>query len=151
MAGVRGGCGVKGFLQSLAATPAFSNAFWVFVGIVSGALIQHFLGYLQSRRQAKNAFKVMQIEIEYNLSEVDRFLEHLNWLKSRIQAGQIAEDELFLPMQKFDYSSIAPLANSGYFHILLGPENVRKYLEFNHFFRIPPSQIKSNSCFFRIQ
>ncbi|TDK41007.1 hypothetical protein [Antarcticimicrobium luteum] len=117
-------------------SPAFQNGFWVFVGIVAGAFIQYFLGYLQGRKQAKNALKVMQIEIEYNLGEVKALLDHIEWMRSRISAGQILVGDLFFPMEKFDYSSIAPLANSGYFHILLGPERVKKYLEFNNFFRV---------------
>jgi hypothetical protein len=108
----------------------------VFVGVVAGALIQHFLNTLQTRRQAKNALAVMQIEIAYNRSEVESFRERLTWLKSRIASKQIADDDLFLPMQKFDYSSIGPLTNAGFFHVLLGPEKVRAYLEFYNFFRV---------------
>ena len=78
----------------------------------------------------------MQIEIEYNLGEVRALLDHIEWMRSRISAGQILEQELSVPMARFDYSSIAPLANSGYFHILLGPDRVKKYLEFNNFFRV---------------
>ncbi len=77
----------------------------------------------------------MQVEITYNLDEVDSFLKHIQWLKGRISAGQIEEDQIFLPMHKFDYSTIGPLSNYGHFHMLLGADNLRKYLEFYYFFR----------------
>ncbi|WP_370304267.1 hypothetical protein [Pseudooceanicola sp.] len=115
---------------------AFANSFWLFLGILSGALIQHTLSILSSRRQARTALRVMQIELEYNLGEVSDFLSRVKWLKERISSGQIKEYDLFIDMQKFDYSSIAPLANSGYFHILLGPRLIKRYLEFSHFFRV---------------
>lgn len=114
----------------------FWSGFGIFWGIVAGAFIQHFLNHLSQRRHAKNALQMMQIEIAYNRSEVERFREYISWLKQRIASHQLNEDDLFLPMQKFDYSSIGPLTNAGYFHVFLGPERVRAYLEFYHFFRI---------------
>jgi hypothetical protein len=116
-------------------TTIFANAFWLFLGIVAGAFVQHFLNFLTTRRQASNALRVMQVEITYNLDEVDAFLRHVEWLKGRIAAGQIEEDKIFLPMHKFDYSTIGPLSNSGHFHMLLGADNLRKYLEFLYFFQ----------------
>jgi hypothetical protein len=121
MAGVYGGGWVSQF---------FFNAVWLFLGIVAGAIVQHLMNALAYRRQARIALQVMQIEISYNISEVERFKKHLDWLRNRITASQIDEHDFFLPMQKFDYSSVGPLTNSGYFHVLLGPELVRNYLEF---------------------
>jgi len=118
----------------------FWAGFGIFTGIVAGAIIQHLLNALSLRRQARNALQVMQTEIAYNQSEVAELRNRIQWLKQRISASQISEDDLFLPMQKFDYSSIGPLTNAGYFHVLLGPEKVRAYLEFYHFFRIENGQ-----------
>lgn len=114
----------------------FLNGFWIFLGIISGALIQYFLSGLERRRHAKNAFQVMKVEISYNISEANRFLEHLNWIRDRLGAQQIEESEILMDMSKFDYSAVNPLVSSGYFHILLGPEIFKKYVEFYYFFRI---------------
>jgi hypothetical protein len=117
-------------------SPAFLNGFGVFVGILAGVIIQQLVNGLTLRRQARTALQVMQTEISYNRSEVLELIKRIDWLKQRIASNQLSETDLFLPMQKFDYSSIGPLTNAGYFHVLLGPERVRKYLEFYHFFRI---------------
>ena len=124
------------WITDLTSSSAFLNAFWIFIGIVAGAFIQHLLNRLTFRSQAKMALKVLQIEIAYNLSEVEAFEQHLRWLKDRISAGQISEDEMYFPMQRFDYSAIGPLMNAGYFHVLLGAARMKHYLEFNNFFRI---------------
>lgn len=102
------------------------NAFLLFLVVVAGAVIQHSLNVLSSRRQAKNALKVMQIEIAYSLEEVKAFLDHVQWLRRRISSGQISSEDFAFAMHRFDYSSVGPLSNSGYFHMLLGAQNLRK-------------------------
>ena len=58
---------------------AFATAFWVFVGIVAGALIQYLLSRIFLREQIKNALVMLKTEIEMNLSEVERFEKRIRF------------------------------------------------------------------------
>ncbi len=127
------------FAELVSSSP-FLNGFWLFVGIVAGAAIQHLLNRLTAIRQSKNALRVLQTELSYNLQEVDYFKKHILKLKGRISARQVDNDQLFLPMHRFDYSAIAPLMNAGYFYLFLGSDRMRDYLEFNNFFRTDNGQ-----------
>ena len=51
-------------------------------------------------------------------------VHRVNFLKERVAAGQIAEEDLYIPMHGFDYSVVSPLVNSGHFHSMLGAEGV---------------------------
>lgn len=108
----------------------FLSAWWVFVGVVAGALIQHALNKLTARSSAKNALSVMKVEAETNLEEVQIFLGHLSRFKEKIGAGQTSQDDFYFPMANFDFSALAPLVNNGYFHAMLGPKLSRHYLDF---------------------
>jgi hypothetical protein len=112
----------------------FANGFWVFVGIVAGAFIQYLLGWIQLRAQRRNAIKMLQIEVEMNLSELEKFKERINYLKERILANQISEKDIFVNTQGFDYSVAQPLNLSGLFHSLLGHEKLKMYFDFLRFF-----------------
>jgi hypothetical protein len=124
---------LDGFAAILAGN-AFANAFWVFVGVVVGALIQYLLGWLTVRSQKKNAMKALLTEVSMNRSEVAEFKKRLGYLRERIAANQISEIDLFVSMQGFDYSIVNPLVSSGHFHVLLGHKDVKNYFEFMKFF-----------------
>lgn len=121
-------------VSEITSSSAFLNGFWLFVGIVAGALIQYFLGRLQIRYQAKNAFRVMRTEIELNLDAYARFKNQVSHLKDLLSSGQVVPDDLYLSMQEFDYSAVSPLVQQGYFHFMLGPEKAKHYFEFMRFF-----------------
>jgi hypothetical protein len=113
---------------------AFANAFWVFVGIVAGSFVQFILTWLVQWSQRRAARKALDTEKMLNLSQVAVLRERIRYLKERIAAGQIIEDDLFFSMQGFDYSMVAPLINSGHFHVMLGHEKVFDYFLFMKFF-----------------
>lgn len=124
---------LDGFATILAGN-AFANAFWVFVGVVAGALIQYLLGWLTQRSQKRNAMKALLTEISINRKEVAEFINRLWYLRERVSANQISDADLFISMQGFDYSIVNPLVNSGHFHVLLGHKDVKNYFEFMKFF-----------------
>lgn len=129
---------------SIFASSEFVTAFWIFVGIVAGALVQHFLNRLTQIRQSKNAFAVLKTEVDLNLDELGRFRDLLASLREGISAQQVSEDNIFITMQGFDYSAVAPLVNQGYFHFMLGPESAKKYFEFMRFFNNNHAQALTN-------
>ncbi|MCB1370122.1 MAG: hypothetical protein H6896_12190 [Rhodovulum sp.] len=126
--------GVENGLSVAAMAGAFWNAFWVFIGIVAGALIQYLFSMLNVRAARKTAAQVLTTEIQMNLSEASRFRERLEYLKDRIAAHQIKSEDIYVSMAEFDYSALNPLVASGYFHSALGPEKAKAYLEFLRFF-----------------
>lgn len=113
---------------------AFWNGFWVFIGVVAGAGIQYRLMQMTLAKQREMAFKVLKTEAEMNCAEVDSFFDRIVYLKERVGASQIEQNDLFVSMQAFDYSALNPLVNSGHFHSMLSAEDVRSYLEFVRFF-----------------
>ena len=123
---------LEGFAAILAGN-AFANAFWVFVGVVAGALVQYLLNWLTQRSQRKNAMKALHTEISLNLKQVEVFRGRIAYLRERISAHQIADDDLFVTMQGFDYSIVNPLVQAGYFHVMLGHTKVEQYFEFMRF------------------
>jgi hypothetical protein len=131
---------VDGFTAILSGN-AFANAFWVFVGVVAGALVQYFLGWLMLRSQRKNAMKALETEISLNLKQIEVFRERINYLRERISASQITDDDLFVSMQGFDYSIVNPLVQAGYFHVMLGHTKVEHYFEFMRFFNNQNAQL----------
>jgi hypothetical protein len=123
----------EGFNAILAGN-AFANAFWVSVGVVAGALVQHGLGLLNTRAQRKYARKALNTEIALNIKQIAILNQRIQYLRERIGAGQIQEDDLFVSMQGFDYSIVNPLVMSGHFHVMLGHEKVESYFDFMKFF-----------------
>ncbi|WP_298915109.1 hypothetical protein [uncultured Roseobacter sp.] len=85
---------------------AFWNGFWVFIGVVAGAGIQYRLMQKTAVKQREMAFKVLKTETEMNCAEVDIFLDRIVYLKDRVGAGQIEQNDLFISMQAFDYSAL---------------------------------------------
>jgi hypothetical protein len=126
--------GALDWIVSPTSASAFWNAFWVFLGIVVGAFIQYLLGLLNVLAARRTALRVLQTEVQMNLSEAENFRVRLAYLRERISAQQISEDEIFVGMREFDYSALNPLMASGYFHSSLGPDRARAYLEFLRFF-----------------
>ena len=110
------------------------EAFWVFIGILAGALIQFFLQKLEKRSGAKAAFQVLKTEIDLNLKDVDKFKDNIQNLKHLISSAQIKPEEINIFMSGFDYSAMGPLTSQGYFHYLLGPKRASAYIEFMRFF-----------------
>ena len=121
-------------LEATLTSPAFQNAFWVFVGIVAGAIIQYILAAQSMREHRANARRVLETEVALNLSEAEHFKKRLSYIKERLAAGQISDSDLFVTMHGFDYSAITPIVNSGHFHTMLSAEGVRRYLQFMRFF-----------------
>ena len=89
-------------LVQVVGTVAFQNALWLFLGVVAGALIQHFLHRLNLRWQRNTAFAVLKSEIDLNLDALAGLEDRVRYLKERISAGQIDPDELFISMGQFD-------------------------------------------------
>lgn len=124
---------------------AFQNAFWLFLGIVAGALVQHLLHRLNMRWQRNTAFEVLKSEIELNLDALTELERRAVYLKSRISGSQIDENELFLSMAQFDYSVVGPLVNQGFFHAMLGPDLIKKYFGFSRHFNNDYARIVSSN------
>jgi hypothetical protein len=121
-------------LNAILAGNAFANAFWVSVGVVAGAFVQYLLGLLNVRAQRKYARKALNTEIKLNNKQLVLLNSRIQYLRERIGASQILDDDLFVSMQGFDYSIVNPLVMSGHFHVMLGHEKVEKYFDFMKFF-----------------
>ncbi|MDW3119116.1 MAG: hypothetical protein R8G60_16020 [Roseovarius pacificus] len=110
------------------------NPFWLFLGVVAGALIQSLLHWLERHRQANAALKTLQVEIEYNLEKADAYICTIEKQKDLLVSNEVDAKKLFFPMFEFDYSALGPVNNSGYLHILLGAENLGPVLRFSGHF-----------------
>ncbi|SLN39421.1 hypothetical protein ROG8370_01633 [Roseovarius gaetbuli] len=111
-----------------------SNPFWLFLGVVAGALIQAILHWFERHRQANAALKVLQIEIKYNLEQASSYIDEINRQRELLYSGEISPEKAFFPMVGFDYSALGPINNSGYLHTLLGPESLGSVLRFSGHF-----------------
>jgi hypothetical protein len=109
---------------------AFSNAFWVFVGIVAGALIQFLFHYIILRSQRRNARLLFRSEIEINQGVLAQVEQQIRKKKERFAANQKEESDYWFDFKSFNYRMVDPLINSGHFHAILGPECVKRYFEF---------------------
>lgn len=107
-----------------------SQALWVFIGIVAGALIQFLLGQLQFWMFRRNAKKLFRVETEINRSELSKLKLDIERKKQRFVANQQTSDDYFFDLSDFNYRIIDPLINSGQFHAILGPEAVANYFRF---------------------
>ena len=108
----------------------FWNAFWVFIGIVAGALIQYGFYWLTQRSQQSNAKKIFLAEIIINRIELENVKKDIIRKKERFAARQIEESDFFFDFRGFNYRIVDPLINSGHFHKFMGPEGVAKYFKF---------------------
>ena len=111
-----------------------SNPFWLFLGVVAGALIQTILHWLQRHRHASLALKVLQIEICYNLEKADKYILEMERQKELIVSKELPTDKVFFPMTEFNYSAMGPINNTGFLHILLGADRLGSVLGFNGHF-----------------
>ncbi len=111
-------------------TLVFQNAFWVFVGIVCGALIQFLFHYIISLSQRRNAKRLFRIEIEIN-SDVLAVLEaDLTRKRELFVSKQQTDQDYYINLNDFNYTMVNPLINSGYFHAIAGSDGVRRYFKF---------------------
>jgi hypothetical protein len=53
----------------------FWNAFWLFIGVVAGALIQYALEQIKVFQQRRNAKRLFGIETSINRQELNRLRE----------------------------------------------------------------------------
>jgi hypothetical protein len=106
------------------------NAFWVFVGIVAGSIIQFLFHYIILRSQRKNAKQLFRAEIEINEGALAQVEAAIRKKKERFSAHQQTESDYWFDFKSFNYRMVDPLINSGHFHAILGPEGVKRYFEF---------------------
>lgn len=117
-------------IQTILSGNAFANAFWVFVGIVAGAVIQHLLGLVTIRKQKSNAKRLFRVETAINRSALDSLKNSVVKKKERFVSGQQTDQDFFIDMSSFNYRIVDPLINAGYFHEFLGPEGVARYFRY---------------------
>lgn len=117
-------------MNEIVSWTAFANAFWVFIGIVAGALIQHGLNWLTQRKQRENAKRLFRVETSINRSALQSLAENLRRKKERFVAGQQVDQDFFIDMSAFNYRLVDPLINSGHFHEFLGAEGVKRYFQY---------------------
>ena len=108
----------------------FWNAFWVFIGIVAGAIIQFGFHSLIKRSQKGNAKKLLLVEIEINRKELGNLKAELTRKKDLFASIQFQEGDFGFNFASFNYRMMDPLINSGYFHIILDADGVKKYFQF---------------------
>lgn len=117
-------------IQTILSGSAFANAFWVFVGIVSGAVIQHLLAMVTIRKQKSNAKRLFRVETAINRSALDSLSNLVVKKKERFVASQQTDQDFFIDMSSFNYRIVDPMINAGYFHEFLGPEGVARYFRY---------------------
>lgn len=113
---------------------ALWSALWLFLGIIAGAAIQYRLNKRVLEDQRTMARRILRTEIELNLSELNNFYQRVSFLRERISASQIDEQNIFISFELFDYSAMSPLVQSGHFHTILTQEQIRDYFAFVRFF-----------------
>lgn len=111
-------------------TIGIATGFWVFVGVVAGALIQYLFFRLTLHFQRRNAREVLLAEIEINKDELNNVLRQIARKKERFVSGQQKDHDLKFDFSGFNYRMVDPLINSGHFHSILGPEGVKRYFRF---------------------
>jgi hypothetical protein len=126
VAGVYGGGWLTEFFSS--------NPFWLFLGLLAGGLIQSLLHWIERHRQASNALAVLKIEIRYNLGQADGYIDTIKSQRERISSFEIAPGAVYFPMSNFDYTVLGSIAQTGFFHLLLGPENLERVIRFRRHF-----------------
>ena len=109
---------------------ALENAFWVFVGIVAGAVIQFGLYWLIQRSQRANAKKVFLAEISLNRIELEKVIKDIERKKTRFLTKEETESDFWFDLSGFNYRIVDPLINSGQFHSIMWHEGVKKYFSF---------------------
>ena len=109
---------------------SFWNAFWLFLGVVAGALIQFILNWVSTRLQRKSAKRVFRVETSINRTALEVLETSLNRKKERFVAGQVGDSDYFIDMSAFNYRIVDPLINAGYFHDFLGAEGVQRYMRY---------------------
>lgn len=117
-------------VSELPTVDAFWNGFWVFVGIVAGAIIQYFLGRLTQWDQRRNAGMIFKSEIAINRAELEMLKRNVQRKKERFSGNQITEFDFLFDLADFNYQIVGPLISAGWFHKMLGPEGVKHYFRF---------------------
>ncbi|WP_146636199.1 hypothetical protein [Nioella nitratireducens] len=118
-----------------------SNGFWLFFGILVGAVVQFILHLMVQWQQRKTAKKIFCSEIEINLACLDALEADLNNAKDEISANQFPFGRLHMDMANFNYSAMGPLINSGHFHALLGASGTAAYFRFVNTFNAEKARI----------
>ncbi len=111
-------------------TLVFQNAFWVFIGIVSGSVIQFLFHYIVVISQRRNAKKLFRVEIEINSDVLSALETDLIKKREFFVSRQQTEQDYYFNLDNFNYTMVSPLINSGHFHAIVGSAGVKKYFQF---------------------
>ncbi|MFD0858885.1 hypothetical protein [Roseovarius aquimarinus] len=106
------------------------SAFWVFVGVVAGAIIQFFFHYIISLSQRANAKRLFRVELEINSELLAGVEADLLRKKSLFVSGQQNETDFIFNFFDFNYRMVDPLINTGHFHAIVGADGVKAYFQF---------------------
>ena len=117
-------------VDAIASSLFVQNAFWVFVGIVAGSLIQFVLHFLILRSQRNKAARLFAAEIEINEGALALVESSLKRKKERFAANQQTDVDFWFDYSTFNYRMVDPLINTGHFHDIFGSEGVKLYFEF---------------------
>jgi len=109
---------------------AFSNAFWIFIGILVGTVVQYLMQRTLMWHQRQNAKKLFRIEIEINQGELDRLGVDIENKLRLFASGEQLDHDFYFDMSAFNYRMLDPLINSGHFHEILGLHGVKSYFKF---------------------
>ena len=112
----------------------------LFVGILAGVVVQLTAQLILMNIQRRNAVRVFKTEVEFNAHAMAEFRQRFDRLLNRVSSGQATEVDLYFSMSDFDYSAVAPLNNSGYFHTLLQSDGARHYFSVMRFFNNPNAE-----------
>ena len=111
-------------------TLVFQNAFWVFIGIVSGSVIQFLFHYIVVISQRRNAKKLFRVEIEINSDVLSALETDLIKKREFFVSRQQTDQDYYFNLDNFNYTMVNPLINSGHFHAIVGSAGVKKYFQF---------------------
>ena len=117
-------------LDVIASSLFVQNAFWVFVGIVAGSLIQFVLHFLILRSQRNKAARLFAAEIEINEGALALVESSLKRKKERFAANQQTDGDFWFDYSTFNYRMVDPLINTGHFHDIFGSKGVKLYFQF---------------------
>ncbi|MEI4263652.1 hypothetical protein [Roseovarius sp. D0-M9] len=123
---------------------AFQQSFWLFLGVVAGALIQFLFHYIISRSQRGKAKKLFLVEIEINAEVLKTLEAEILRKKSRFVSGQQNEYDFNFDFSDFNYRMVDPLINTGHFHQIVGAVGVKSYFTFMNNLNVQSQMIYKN-------
>jgi hypothetical protein len=108
--------------------------FWIFVGIVAGAMVQYFLGWVNVRLNYKKSLRNLKFELQFNISQIIEFQATATTMRNKINAEVLNQFFGYFPYSNLIWVTGTNMLSWGTLYDALNHEEIKKLVKISKVF-----------------